>query len=193
MFGPMIREACVEIGYISKAHGLEGELKATLDVHDMEEYLDVPVLYLAHEKGPLRPYAVEVFHVMDKKHVLLTLTEVDDRPEAEALVGQSIFFPQEDLPPLAEGHFYFFQVIGFRVEDATMGTLGTIQDFASGGSQDVMIMDYEGHEVLIPVVDEIVGLADFDKKVVFTQLPEGLVDMYLGRDEDDGDDHSESV
>ena len=86
---------------------------------------------------------------------------------------------------MPEGHFYYFQVIGFTIEDEVQGTLGTVSEFYDGAGQDVMGMAYEGQEVLIPVADEIVLRADLQAKKVFTRLPEGLIDLYLGKDEEE--------
>lgn len=160
-----------------------------LDEYDTEEYLGAPVLYLGGKEGPLQPLIVEAFHPMSESQALLSIEGTDDRVSAEALVGSKLFFPKEDLPPLAAGHFYFFQVIGFTVVDDNQGPLGVIEDFAGGeGTQHIMIMRYQGHEVLIPVVEEVVGLADFEAKVVRTTLPDGLVEMYMGIEEDEDKD-----
>ena len=40
-------------------------------------------------------------------------------------------------------------------------------------------MRYQGQEVLIPVVDELVSHADPAKQQVYVNLPDGLLDVYL--------------
>ena len=62
--------------------------------------------------------------------------------------------------------------------DEQLGALGTVRDFADGAANDILIMDYQGKEVLIPVVDHMVGKADFDAKTITTNLPEGLLEAY---------------
>ena len=55
-------------------------------------------------------------------------------------------------------------------------------------------MRYQGQEVLIPVVDELVGHADMEARKIFVNLPEGLLDVYLkpaARDEDEPDEFDE--
>ena len=66
--------------------------------------------------------------------------------------------------------------------DKSRGKLGKVKDFADGSAQDVMIMRYQNKDVLIPVVDQVVGLADFEKKEVYVDLPDGLLEVYLGID-----------
>jgi 16S rRNA processing protein RimM len=43
-------------------------------------------------------------------------------------------------------------------------------------------MIYKSKEVLIPLIDEIVPKVDKKEKIVFTQLPEGLLEVYLEDD-----------
>ena len=43
----------------------------------------------------------------------------------------------------------------------------------------MLAMRYQGHEVLVPVVDEIVTRADHKKREIYVNLPDGLLDVYL--------------
>ncbi|MEL6696660.1 MAG: ribosome maturation factor RimM [Bacteroidota bacterium] len=176
----MHRSDCVEIGYVAKAHGLKGEVKIILDVHDTQEYRDIPLIFLGKGDKPLKPYQIESFHHHKQKEFLLAFVGVDTREASEDLVGHALYFPIEELPPLEDGHFYYFQVIGFDVVDKERGKLGTVRDFADGAAQDVLIMTYQGKDVLIPVVEPVMGLADFEKKAVYVDLPDGLLEVYLG-------------
>jgi 16S rRNA processing protein RimM len=45
-------------------------------------------------------------------------------------------------------------------------------------------MLYKGHEVLIPLTDEIIPQVDKAAKVVHSRLPEGLIDVYLNESYD---------
>lgn len=175
----MKKENCIVLGYIAKAHALNGTVKAVFDVHDIGEYLDVKSLYLAKKDETLTLYEVKSFQVSTQKFAHLKFASISDRIKAESLVGSTIYFPIEALPELKDGHFYYFQVIGFQVMDEELGELGTVSDFADGPSNDIMIMHYKGREVLIPMHEEFVGKADFETKKVFTKLPEGLLDIYL--------------
>ncbi|MEO0894919.1 MAG: ribosome maturation factor RimM [Bacteroidota bacterium] len=176
-------EDFVEIGYISKAHGIKGEVRAVFDVYDLLEYLDSPIFVLGKKGKNLQPYVVEAFKVQTAEQSILKFQGIASRNDAEGLVGYTLFYPEEELPALEEGHFYYFEVIGFTVVDEEKGKLGTVQAFADGPVQDVLIMEYQGHEVLIPVVDHIVGLADFEKEEVSVNLPEGLLALYMGIDD----------
>ena len=59
-----------------------------------------------------------------------------------------------------------------------------MKEVYSTGAQDVIIMIYKGIEVLIPLTDEIVPSVDKKKKEIITQLPDGLLDVYMNESYD---------
>jgi 16S rRNA processing protein RimM len=88
-----------------------------------------------------------------------------------------MFLPLDLLPELKGKQFYFHEVIGFQVVDKDTGPLGTVKEFYAMAAQDLMVMSYQGKEVLIPVNDELVLNADKVNKIVNVDLPTGLVDL----------------
>lgn len=175
----MTREDCIQIGYIAKAHGVRGEVKAILDVYDMREYKRKKTLWGGKRGAPLSMLEIESLRPQQKMEAIIRVKGVSDRDQAVELVGTTLFIPAEELPTLPDGHFYYFQVIGFQVQDETAGALGTVKDFADGSAHDILIMEYQGKEVLIPVTENIVGKADFETKFINVNLPEGLLETYL--------------
>ena len=176
----MTKDECVELGYIAKAHGLKGEVKVVFDVHDIHEYGKGTRLYLAKKEAPLQARKIKQIRVSNDKHAIVLFEGVDDRNASEALRGTTLYFPESELPELPEGHFYYFEVIGFTIEDAKLGPLGSIQRIIDGAAQDIIVMDYQGKEVLIPMNPEFVGQADMQARVLHTQLPDGLLEVYMG-------------
>ena len=176
----MKREDCIQIGYISKAHGVQGELRAVFDVYDIREYRKVKTLWGGKRDKPMDELTLTSFKTQQKMEVLIRLDGVTDRNQAEDMVGTTLYIPEAQLPNLPEGHFYYFEVIGFDVVDTNLGKLGTVKDFADGNAHDILMMTYQGHEVLIPVTDEFVGKADMEARTIETTLPEGLLEAYMG-------------
>lgn len=174
----MERKDCVELGYIAKAHGLRGEVKAVFDVQNLRDYKKEEGFYLAKKGEPLVYHKLKLFRILDKGNVILQFEGSNDRDASERLRSHTVFFPIEDLAPLPDGHFYFFQVVGYTVIDKAQGTIGTVKGIWDGHAQDVLAIDYQGHELLVPMTDEFVLDADHEKKVLHTAVPEGLVEAY---------------
>jgi 16S rRNA processing protein RimM len=65
------------------------------------------------------------------------------------------------------------------VADLQVGPLGTIREILDFPQQTLALMDWKGSEVLIPVHPDITLRLDRKSGTLFTQLPEGLFDVYL--------------
>lgn len=180
----MTKDDCVEIGYISQTHGIKGLVKAVFDVHDLEEYRDQTFFFLAQDGEPI--FALDLTHFQPgNKYVILGFEGVNSREEAQSLVGATLYFPIAALPSLPEDQFYFFEIMGYQVVDEHLGELGTLTQFLDIGPQELLIMEYKGNEVLIPVVDAFIKGVDKGSKRLLTALPKGLLDLYLNEDQVD--------
>jgi 16S rRNA processing protein RimM len=83
-------------------------------------------------------------------------------------------------------------VIGYQVVDQNHGPLGTVKDFYDMPQQQLMAMEYNGQEMLVPVLDEVFVRADHEAKVLHVNLPEGLLEVYTQPGTpDDADDRDE--
>ena len=176
----MNREDCVEIGYIAKAHGIQGAVKLVLDVHDAGEYLGVKKLYLAKKDKPLVAHKVKSIQGTNAARLTLKLQGINDRETAESLKGSTIFYPIELLPELPEGQFYFFEIIGFQVVDQTAGPIGTIREILDLPNNELMVVDHEEKEILVPLNKPVLLRADKAERVVHVDLPAGLLELYVG-------------
>ena len=62
--------------------------------------------------------------------------------------------------------------------------MGIVREVYSLNGQDLIAMDYQGHEVLIPTAEDIVLKADKENKKLVVNLPEGLLEVYLDESSD---------
>ena len=177
----MLLDETYQLGYVLKTHGLRGHVAAHFDVDDAMAYQKLKTVYLALPGTPtqLVAYAIEKVQPQAGARVLLKLRGIDRIEDAELLRGAQLYLPLTELPALADDQFYFHDVIGFTVVDEHLGALGTVENFYELPQQDMLVMRYQGQEVLIPVVDELVSHADMQTQTVFVNLPDGLLDIYL--------------
>lgn len=189
----MTIDECFELGYLLKPHGLRGAIVANFDVDDPAAYHQLKMVYLALPAAPAKLVAHTVARVQPQagKRALLTLRGIERIEDAAPLRGAKLYLPLSELPALDDDQFYFHDVIGFAVVDEALGELGTVENFYELPQQDVLAMRYQGQEVLIPVVDELVSHADMAARQLFVSLPEGLLDVYLkpvSREKDEPDE-----
>jgi 16S rRNA processing protein RimM len=189
----MTLDETYQLGYLIKTHGLRGHLVAHFDVDDVAAYTKLKTVYLTLAGAPTKlvEHQIEKVQPQSGNKVLIKLRGIDRIEEAEPLRGSQLHLPLAALPELEEDQFYFHDVIGFTVVDENMGTLGTVENFYELPQQDMLAMRYQGQEVLIPVVDELISHADHAKKEIYVNLPDGLLDVYLKpstRQQDEADE-----
>ena len=73
------------------------------------------------------------------EELVVHLAGVTDRTLAEALVGLRVYAEVADLPPLEEGRYYYFALIGLPVY-VEGRQVGEVVDILDAGAQDVLII-----------------------------------------------------
>ena len=171
----MTLEDCFLLGYITKTHGIHGELTIKLDVDDPSRYNKMESVLVNENNTPV-PFFIESWtHSTDK--VIVAFEGIETLDEAHQMVGKSLHLPLSALPELPEDQFYFHEIIGYEVIDRNHGNLGKVEAINDSTSQILIEINYEGQDVLIPLVDEIAQV-DKGKHQITTYLPEGYLDIY---------------
>ncbi len=167
----MSKENTYRVGWVKDAHGLKGEIYVQLFAKQADWLNHLKVFYLEIE-SELREFNVE----RAKPHkigLIIKPREINDRTQAEACKGAPCHIPQEYLKAEPGDGFYLHQILGFKVLDRER-SLGEITAFSTNGPQDLLVVQAEGKEILIPFVRPFLKQIDFDNRVVFMELPEGL-------------------
>jgi 16S rRNA processing protein RimM len=176
----MTQDNCFLLGYIVRTHGTAGNVVVFLDVDYPDDYEDLESVYV-EIKGELVPYFIQDINLQKQSNAIVSFEDVDTMAKAQALVGNSLYLPLEDLEELGNEDFYYHEIKGFSVIDQQKGELGIVTDVYTLNGQDLISMDYEGSEVLIPTAVEIVLRADKLNKQLIVNLPEGLLEVYLDK------------
>jgi 16S rRNA processing protein RimM len=184
-------DACYQLGYIVRTHGVKGQVVAFFDVDYPEDYEELESVFL-QLSGKLVPFFIDALDIQPNGRIIIKFEDVDSIVEAEKLKNIALYLPLDQLPELDEDQFYFHEVIGYTVVDEQLGELGTIREIYEMPYQDLMAMDYQGVEVLIPVQDELILRADKAAQKLFVNLPEGLVDIYTNPTGPDADEDRDS-
>ncbi len=170
---------CYQLGYVIKTHGLHGELSIMLDVDLPDAYATLESVFVAADgSDTLVPFFIEHVAVRQNK-ARVKFEEIDTIDQAETLLKARLYLPLESLPPLADDQYYYHEIIGFVVRMSSRATLGAVQDVYESPGQDMIVMQYQEKEVLIPINDDVVPRVDKKQSVVYVNLPEGLLDVYL--------------
>jgi 16S rRNA processing protein RimM len=102
---------------------------------------------------------------------------IDDISVAERYIGGEVKIPAERLPAVQEGWFYTFQLKGCRVYTAQGEYIGDVTDVLGSGGNEILKVDRDKKETLIPFAQEYVKKIDPDQQRIEVDLPQELRDL----------------
>lgn len=172
----MTQEECYQLGKITKPFGYKGQMVFFLDVDTPEDYEELDSVFV-EVKGALVPYFIKEININGNKAVV-TFEDLK-ADEAQALAGCRLFLPLDLLPKLDGNRFYYHEIIGWRVNDAEKGDIGTIASVIDYPAQALFQIMKNGKEILIPIIDEVLEKVDRQEKTIYIKAPNGLIDLYL--------------
>ncbi|MCI5141968.1 MAG: 16S rRNA processing protein RimM [Candidatus Electrothrix sp. ATG1] len=165
----------VPVGKITKAHSMQGEIKVHPFSGSPETMLQYTELHLVSEDCALpTPYRVERARVQ-KNSVLFRLEGCSDRTAAEKLVRSQVYVHEDALPELQPDEFYLRDLEGKLLQTKNGRTVGRVTGFLSNSSQEILCVQSDNEEYLIPLIPEF--LHTVDKDVVTVSLPPGLLEI----------------
>jgi 16S rRNA processing protein RimM len=169
----MNKQDCYSIGYISKTHGLKGEV-TTVITEPIE--LDSVESVFIELKGSLVPYFIQSVSDRGDK-AFIKFDDVNTAEQAAALKGSALWLSKTVRPSLKRGEFYNDEVVGFMVEDATEGKLGLLKQVIQSGPSRLLEIDYNGKDVLIPINGPFIKSVNKSKKLIKVSLPDGFLSI----------------
>ncbi len=167
-------EKRVLVGIALKPIGLKGEVKIKPLTDNPERYRAGAKLWAvgagrtgdtegirARAAGLPAPVRLTVKSARESgRDLAVFFEEVGTLEEADALRGKELFVPESEVPPLPEGEYYHFQVLGLEVYTSRGRLLGIVSDIISAGEKDVYVVKGQGGEYLIPVTDDAIEKID---------------------------------
>jgi 16S rRNA processing protein RimM len=105
--------------------------------------------------------------------VYVTLRGHPDRTSVERFRHAILQVRESDLPPLPEGEYYRFQLVGLRVVDTEGRDLGVLEEVLETGANDVYrVRAPDGSDVLLPATADVVIRVDLEAGVMTVDPPE---------------------
>jgi 16S rRNA processing protein RimM len=169
----MTFEDCFKVGYISKTHGLKGEVTVIFEIEP--EWKDLTSVFL-DSRGSLVPYFVErISGTADR--AFIKFDGIQSINEASLLKGCSLYIPKSARAKLKRGEFYDDEVVGFTVEDKRLGLSGQVKEIQSQGSNRLLSVIWGSREILIPINAPFITSLNKKKKLIQVELPEGFLNF----------------
>jgi 16S rRNA processing protein RimM len=166
----------VVIARIVKARGIKGEVACNIET-DFPERFEAAEVTVRMPDGARLSLVVEN-HWFHKDRVILKFKGYDTMTAAHALVGGLLVIPQSDALPLEEDEFYEYALVGLDVVTGDGQVVGRVKSLLHTGASDILVVESpDGHERLIPFVDDICTTVDTAAGRITVSPPEGLLDL----------------
>lgn len=173
--------ARVSLGRIVKVRGVQGEVKvvpfaeASLPRYQALRRVFIQLPAAAGGEVVVREVA-EARRI--KGAILIRFAGCETLEAARPLVGGVIQIPESEVPPLPEGQFYHYELLGLKVYTVEGAYLGEVTEIFPTGSNDVYVVRDGPRETLIPAIRDVIRVIDLrGKRMVIHPLPGLLGDV----------------
>lgn len=165
----------ISVGKILRSHGERGELRLKLYDNNLVEPAELRTVFVGKE-GELKEFQVESLIPRGKAYHI-KLARVDSLRQADCLAGLEVFVPEESLRRPEGGQYYLFQLKGCSVLSKEGKLIGKVVDVLSVPANDLLVVEREGKEILIPFHESICLEVNLAKKEIQVDPPAGLLDL----------------
>ena len=162
------------MGKLLKPRGLKGELWMTV-FNEIDSALRIGMkIWVASENGEFSIQIIESFKISEKKS-WIKFEGCQNREDIDNLTGMIFLIPRTDFAPLNKNEFYLVDIIGSTVLDEDRKIIGSVVDMMSLPAQNIVVVQTNAGEVLIPYVDAHVLFFDDKENNLIVKNIEGLL------------------
>ncbi|MCQ2192824.1 MAG: ribosome maturation factor RimM [Paludibacteraceae bacterium] len=174
-------EDMIEMGRLTKVHGLKGELNF---VFTSDAWDEVEADYLIVETdGLLVPFFLEEYRFKNDEEAFVKFKRIDNDTQANELTGCTVYLERKQLPDgylekkAEEGDIDIDFYVGYTIEadGTTIGVIDGVDD--STANVLFSIETPTGGNIIIPASDDYIVEIDDEQKIMRMELPEGLLDL----------------
>lgn len=138
-------EDLILIGTIVAPQGLDGSVRVQ-PIGEPEGLLGLKRVQLQNH-GLM---SLKGIRVHNRNLIVLRLAGINTLEAAEGLRGLELRAEKSGLR-LEEGRYYYHDLIGLPVRSPDGLGLGRVRDVIDSGAHDVLVVEYEGRDVLVPL------------------------------------------
>lgn len=175
----MNTENQITLGKVGAVYGIKGWLR----IHSFTDEPDAILDYF--------PWSLKLGNnkrtvdVTDwRKHnkgLVVKVDGIDDRDDAQALVGSEILINESSLPALSQGDYYWRDLIGMAVVTTKGYDLGVVADLLETGANDVLVVKanlndgFSKKERLIPyLLEQVIESVSIENKQICVDWDPGF-------------------
>lgn len=165
----------VTIGKISGTHHLKGAVKANLNIGDETTLLNEKIL-IEKTNGEKTILTVSKISKLLGDKYTLEFVEVPTKTEANLLHGATIKINRNILG-LSEDEYLLEDLLDMEVFLENNEKIGVVTEVFDTAAHDIIVVEDDDYEVMIPNVDAFVKNIDFENKKIIVEVWEGMREL----------------
>ncbi len=166
----------VAIARIVRTRGIRGETVAELLTDFPERFDGLRDISAKFPDGRVEELSLER-HWFQNGRIVLKFAGIDTVEDAEKLRGAEICIDEADAVELDEGEFFDWQLEGCAAVTIDGTELGKVKELLRTGGTELLVIEGDGREYLIPFAESICTEVDIDGKKITVDPPEGLLEF----------------
>lgn len=163
----------IEVGIITKPHGLKGEVKILPFHYTYDEFME----YFTHfylNNPPYTPEPAKILHARKQNQLIIAQIDcIPDRTKAEQMQNTLILVKREHLPTPEENEYYYIDLIGSLCyfQGELLGELVNMQNY---GTCDIFEIKLEHQQskkgkpkhIMIPFYNNLIEEINQENKAI---------------------------
>jgi 16S rRNA processing protein RimM len=173
-------------GRIVRTHGTEGRVVLGDCVANFVGFPPDAFIHVGYSATFAKQYSVKESAEHGSGRFSLLLHGISSPEAASLLKEMGVFAEETMLREQTETQYFNDEIIGCRVVNRDTGeTIGIITDVWDMPANAVWVVDYNGKELPIPVIDDIVKHINIARKTVSIYVMPGLLEIVDGSPNDE--------
>lgn len=162
----------VTIGKITGTHHLKGAVKANISLSEPEIIIGERVM-VEKPNGEKKILSVIKLSNLVGDKVVIEFEEITNKTEGNLLAGGLIKI-NRDILGMAEDEYLLEDLLGMTVITFENENIGKVVDVFDTAAHDIIVVEDETTETLIPNIENFVKDIDFDKNEIYVEILDGM-------------------
>lgn len=169
-------EELVAVAKIVRTRGLKGEAVADILTDFPERFEGLNNVTAVLENGERLELKIEKFWFQNGR-VILKFDGFDSIEKTETLRNSDVCVPESDVVGLEADEYFDWQLVGCQVETINGEEIGRVRELMRTGGTELLVVDGEVKEFLIPFANAICVEVDIENKLIKIDPPDGLLEF----------------
>lgn len=172
---PINLKNMIEVGYVKKTHGVQGELHIVVDEGLYETIDQLTYLFFEIDGLPV-PFFIENFSTIGDGFAHVKFKNLDTKENANRYIGTKLLIGHQELE-IDLSNVNTTLIIGFTIVDTKLGEIGKVVEVNDFGGNIVLSVNYSNQEVMIPFNEELIVSLNMETQTIEMDCPEGLFNL----------------